>query len=167
MTWAVFSLSFVYFPVKEKTFRLPTDRRAKTRQEMALVVATPHPDLDIHALFSYYNSTYFENTLSSCFVEWSSPRLIRFFFSFLSFSLLPCQCFSFYWSSCWDIVIESILGVWENDSTLRLVQCICYSSSSFDFVFKVGLFVAVSVVCRFEFVKISDVFVSFMFCFVS
>ncbi|XP_078179992.1 uncharacterized protein LOC144574041 isoform X2 [Carex rostrata] len=64
------------FLEKEETFRLPIDRRAKTRQEMALVVATPHPDLDIHTLFSYYNSIYFDNTLSSCFVEWSSPRLI-------------------------------------------------------------------------------------------
>ncbi|KAJ1701409.1 hypothetical protein LUZ63_001188 [Rhynchospora breviuscula] len=42
---------------------------------MALVVATPHPDLDIHALFSHYNSTYFDHTLSSSFVEWSTPRL--------------------------------------------------------------------------------------------
>ncbi|KAJ3705806.1 hypothetical protein LUZ61_009511 [Rhynchospora tenuis] len=42
---------------------------------MALVVATPHPDLDIHALFSHYDSTYFDCTLSSSCVEWSSPRL--------------------------------------------------------------------------------------------
>jgi hypothetical protein len=33
----------------------------------------PHPD--VHALFSHYNSTYFDDCLGACSVEWSTKRM--------------------------------------------------------------------------------------------
>lgn len=33
------------------------------------------PNLNVHALFSYYNTLYFDDELGACSVEWSSSRM--------------------------------------------------------------------------------------------
>ncbi|XP_072979835.1 uncharacterized protein [Typha angustifolia] len=48
----------------------------KRAREMGLdenELLDPHPD--IHALFCHYNSVYFHDSLGSCVVQWSSPRM--------------------------------------------------------------------------------------------
>ena len=76
---------------------------AKSSSKMEMLaeedVLEPHPD--IHALFCYYNSLYFGDSLGACSVSWSSSRMTRS--KSLLYADFPVVLFLFGSFSAWDV----------------------------------------------------------------